>query len=138
MYTNIGGKIKILAKVTAWVGIIGSIITGLVMIFIGASSYGQGSLVGIGFIIMLAGSLSSCVSTWFVYGFGELIDNTSAIAANTSDHSASFSLKAQTQNEAKLKALDDWKSRGMITEEEYLFKRNVILGQSGKGDASGE
>jgi hypothetical protein len=138
MYTNIGGKIKLLAKVTAWVGVIGSIIAGIVMIYIGTVSYDQVSLVGIGFIVMLAGSISSCVSTWFVYGFGELIDKTSEIAANTSGHAASFSLKAQSENEAKLKALDDWKSRGMITEEEYLFKRNVILSQSGKGDASGE
>ena len=90
MFNNIGGKIKTLAKVCCWIGIITSILIGLVVIFGGDvldqiltygyyyGGYGSataGSVV-LGIIIMAVGSLLSWIGSFFTYGFGQLIENT--------------------------------------------------------------
>lgn len=82
MWDNIGEKIKALAKVIAWVGIIGSIISGIVLFKI--SSIGGGLYVGLGFAAIIGGSLISWISSWFMYGFGELLYNSEIIKYNTS------------------------------------------------------
>jgi hypothetical protein len=80
MWDNIGGKIKVLAKVIAWVGIISSIIGGIILIAIGGNNrYGGGLYIGIGFGTIIVGSLMSWIFSWFMYGFGELIEKTSEI-----------------------------------------------------------
>ena len=90
MYTNIGGKIKLLAKAWAWLGIIASAgfaIAQLVMINRAPySAADQGIslmsiLTAVG--IVIAGTLISWVSSWALYGYGELIAKTSEIAENT-------------------------------------------------------
>ncbi len=72
MFGDIGGKIKGLAQVVCWIGIIASVISGLLML-------SNGDYAPIGIIIMLLGSLVSWVSSFTLYGFGELIDNSSKI-----------------------------------------------------------
>ena len=80
MYNNIGKKIKMLAKVICWIGIIASVIFGLFMIAVGSQTYyGGGAIVVSGFIIMIVGSLFSWIGSFFTYGFGELIDKTCEI-----------------------------------------------------------
>ena len=110
MYNNIGANIKILAQVIAWVGIIGSVITGFILIAQGADSYYGGEvLVGIGIGILLVGSLMSWISSWFMYGFGELIEKTTEIAKNTSfsdsgqKKSFEMTCKCGTKNESDMK-----------------------------------
>jgi membrane-bound ClpP family serine protease len=84
MWDNIGGKIKILAKVIACVGIIASIIGGIVLISTGTDMRRGGELyVGLGLGSMFIGTLISWISAWFMYGFGELIEKTTAIEKNT-------------------------------------------------------
>lgn len=70
MFDNIGGKIKSLAQVICWIGIISSIISGFVMI--ATNEY----LIFLGLVIMVIGSLISWVFSFTLYGFGQLIDNT--------------------------------------------------------------
>jgi hypothetical protein len=70
MFGNIGSKIKILAQVCTWVGIIGSIIGGLVLIAL--DTY----LIIAGLLIAAVGSLISWASSFVLYGFGQLIENT--------------------------------------------------------------
>ena len=70
MFDNIGAKIKMLAMVVCWIEIIGSIIAGIVVI---ANGY---DLVLLGAGIMLAGTLISWVGSFFIYGFGQLVDDT--------------------------------------------------------------
>jgi len=84
MWDNIGGKIKGFAKFIAWLGIIASIIGGIVLFVIGGNMrYGSGAYVGLGFLVIIGGSLISWISSWFWYGFGELIEKTSEIEYNT-------------------------------------------------------
>lgn len=74
MFSNIGGKIKNLAVVITWIGIITSVIFGIMMM---ATGYGE--MVFIGFLVALVGSLLSWIGSFLLYGFGQLIENTDAI-----------------------------------------------------------
>ena len=92
MFNNIGKKIKTLAKVVCWIGIIGGIISGLSLIAVGAagsgitvSSNGSTSFVG-GMALIIAGvillvllPLLAWVSSFMLYGFGDMVDNVSEL-----------------------------------------------------------
>lgn len=109
MYNNIGRKIKALAKVLAWIGIAVSVISGLGMII--ASSRSGGAMALLGILTMALGSLVSWVSSFVLYGFGELVEN-SAIAAGKREKPAGD----------RETALFKMKEEGLITEEEYIEK----------------
>ncbi|MBQ6672275.1 MAG: hypothetical protein IKR80_03925 [Spirochaetales bacterium] len=97
MFNNIGGKIKGLAKFMCWLGIILSVIIGVIMIIAAASSrsytfdsYGEkitlstgGSIVA-GILIIVFGSLASWIGSFFMYGFGELVENSKKVADRVS------------------------------------------------------
>lgn len=72
MFNNIGKKIKTLAKIICWVGIILSIFLG----FLIAISF-KNILTGILFLMFYAvfGSLLSWVGSFSLFAFGELVDN---------------------------------------------------------------
>ena len=70
MFDNIGRKIKTLASVLAWIGIVLSIIYGLILL-----ADGKDDNVVVGVIIIVVGSLCSWLSSFVLYGFGQLIEN---------------------------------------------------------------
>ena len=76
MFSNISGKIKTLAQALCWIGIVGSVISGLAMMGSG------GDLALLGFVVIVIGSLLSWVSSFTLYGFGQLIENTDKIVLN--------------------------------------------------------
>ena len=89
LYHNVGDKIRTVAKVVAWVGIILSVIAGLIIMFMG-NSYGIYGHSGFSFgtfisglLTATVGSLIAWISSLALYGFGELIYKTSEIAENT-------------------------------------------------------
>ena len=67
MFNNIGEKIKGLAKFVCWVGIIVSVIAGLVIMSM------SGDLLLLGIVIGLIGSLLSWRGSFALYGLGQLI-----------------------------------------------------------------
>ena len=84
MYSNINSKIKALAKVICWLGIIASVIIGIVIIAGGASMgyyYGvsSGSMIIPGLLTIVLGSVCAWASSLVLYAFGELGENTQAI-----------------------------------------------------------
>ena len=85
MYNNIGGKIKSLARVICIIGIVLSVIGGIIIMAQGfdeARFYAKRIAVEAFFVGILAiglGSLVSWLSCFLLYGFGQLIDDTSAI-----------------------------------------------------------
>ena len=97
MFNNIGGKIKGLAKFMCWLGIIISVIAGVILIIAAASSrsytfdgYGEritissgGSIVA-GILVIVFGSLFSWIGSFFMYGFGELVENSKKVADRVS------------------------------------------------------
>ncbi len=75
MFDNIGGKLKVFAKVLCWIGIISSCICAIVLWSIN-SRYQPTA--GAGFLVLIFGCLGSWIGSFFTYGFGELIDELSA------------------------------------------------------------
>ena len=70
MFDNIGSKIKTLAKVVCWIGIIGSIIAGIAMI----ATLGEVGVLS-GPLTIVLGALLSQVGSFVLYGFGEMVEN---------------------------------------------------------------
>ena len=82
MFDNIGGKIKTLASVIAWLGIIVSVIIGIMLM-----STAEEFIIA-GLIIAIVGSISSWIGSFLLYGFGELVENSAIIAQK---HNMGFS-----------------------------------------------
>ena len=78
MYTNIGKKIKSLAVVICIVFIVLSVLIGLV-----AMAYDD-KLIPIALLAVIAAALISWLSSFVLYGFGELVENSAKIAAQKS------------------------------------------------------
>lgn len=77
MYDNIGGKIKGLAKASFIVAAIAEVITGIALMA------ADEDLILYGLLVMVVGPIVAWVSSWLLYGFGELIDRVCEIAKNT-------------------------------------------------------
>lgn len=72
MYDYIGEKIKGIAMVLGWVVLGISVIVWLVCLFTGVGAVSW---------IALAYGILTLISTWFLYGFGQLIDDAGAMRA---------------------------------------------------------
>lgn len=134
MFDNIGKKIKILAYVLTWVGIIASVITGIAMM----NSF-DSIVKTIGLIVLIVGSLLSWASSFIIYGFGQLIENTDIIAgrnkssdsknvSSNQENGGTISVKpsATNANSSKISTLNDLRKKGLITEEEYNRKMGEL------------
>ena len=77
MFENIGGKIKGFAKFVCWLGIIASIIMGIL------SNVDGNPLLGI--LIAVAGSVASWVGSFLTYGFGQLIENSDTLVKQNNE-----------------------------------------------------
>ena len=73
MYDNIGGKIKSWAVWIFIVEAIAAIIGGIALI---ANDNGL-----VGFLTIVFGLIPAWVSSWFLFGFGQLVENSDLIAA---------------------------------------------------------
>lgn len=73
MFENIGEKIKTLAKVVSIMGIAASVIYGIILM----SAGGIGFIYGL--LVIAVGIIISWISSFFTYGFGELLINTKEI-----------------------------------------------------------
>lgn len=76
MFNNIGKKIKVLAEVICWIGIIASIITAIWMF--GQRTY-YSNMDTEGALLLIFGPLSSWIGSWMLYAFGQLVENTDHI-----------------------------------------------------------
>lgn len=114
MFNNIGAKIKGIAQFITVVGIIICIIAGFVIMTI------DEDLIIVGLLVMVLGSLIFWLSSFILYAFGQLVDNTDKLVElqQPSDN--------KTDN-LKLKSLENLKAKNLISEEEYINKRNEIM-----------
>ena len=76
MYDNIGKKIKALAMVIFVIGTIFGVITGLALIDADEATH------FIGLAVLVGAPIGALCSSWLMYGFGELIENSSVIVRN--------------------------------------------------------
>ncbi len=148
MFNNIGKKIKSLAKVICYLGIIASCISGIVVMVIMMEADDEiGAIIGFVALVVIAGvgSLSAWIGSFFMYGFGELVDKTTDTAKNTeviaskinaintniklNSNDANVQKLISTLEETKLQQLREMYANGEITEEEYIKSKNELLSQ---------
>ena len=118
MFNNIGEKIKEVASLIFWLGTIASVILGGVAIF----SAGDFGFV-IMFVVLFVGFIISWASSFLLYGYGELIEKTSGIYNILQSKFCGQVQGSRTDIETKL---DEWKAKGLITEEEYQAKKEQL------------
>lgn len=114
MYDNIGGKIKGLSMAIAVIEAASSAIIGFIMMVT------DEDLVLIGLIIVPIGCLVAWISSWLLYGFGELIEATRSIATvvnrNLND---SLKISEEKMDSVRLARLQSLLSSNLLTEKEY-------------------
>ena len=132
LYSNIGSKIKNWAK---WVFIVEAIASVIGAICMMASAEDSWMLV-VGMIVLVVGPLIAWVSSWLLYGFGEIIVKLTAIERNTRSTNADkeeSSVHTNEENEQQVHILTDeekvrnqkiariaeLRKKGLITEEMY-------------------
>ena len=113
MFSNVGGKIKKLAVVLCILGIIASIAYAIVC-FTNSNRYQNLTLYGI--LTLVGGCLLSWIGSFFVYGFGELIDRASSIDDRLARGGRGGGNRADT--------LRQMRDEGLLTEEEYRERLN--------------
>lgn len=74
MFSNVSEKIKILAQIVLWLGIIVSVVIGCFMMAT------DEDLIASGFLVWLFGASSSFIYSFVLYGIGQLIENTDDIS----------------------------------------------------------
>ena len=70
MYNDVGKKIKGLMETLLMIGIVLSVVGGIVVMTI------SDDLIVVGLLIVIVGSLASWIACIFAYAFGELVDRT--------------------------------------------------------------
>ena len=126
MFDNIGTKIKKLALVTFWVGVVASAFFGLNLLIWSADRSGGSWLICL--FIVAFGCLISWIGCFALYGYGELIEKTAAIYDNTR---LSGSASAQGSDKStKAAFLGELRNSGVLTEEEYKRKLNELFGSN--------
>lgn len=147
MFNNIGSKIKSLAVLVSVGGMISSILTGFILLL---ALDEMGALIGI--VIAIVGSALSWIGSFFTYGFGELIENSSIIAksgnnasfqyantknnVNTPQNPRTFNNNQnfyQSQIDGRLNDLKNLRAKNLITEEEYRMKFESIVSEQRNG-----
>lgn len=104
MFDNIGVKIKNVAKIACWIGIVVSIIIAIVLFACASDSLSEELNVLLGFVVLLAGPFLSWLCTLVLYGFGELVDNSSILAAKAkSKRDKNIIIRQARENEQKQK-----------------------------------
>ena len=90
MFNNIGGKIKTLVKILTFLEIAFTFAIGCCFVFFHTL---------LGLLIMFLGPLFCWITSFFLYGFGQLIENSDRIANNTKEKNISSTTKDQnTEN----------------------------------------
>ena len=128
MFTNIGKKIKVLAWAVCISGWGASALLALSSFFFGFALMMDLEsflpfFLGLfsSTLILGGGFLCSWVSSFALYGFGELIDQATKIAKNTSNEKSDDEYRAEAALLEKRATLERWKESGLITDAEYMM-----------------
>ena len=90
MFDNIATKLKVCAVIFTILGVISSIIYGIILL--------SEDLIGAGVLVIVFGSLSSWVGSFMMYGLGEAIEGIESIQYNTTKTESKIFHKTQISN----------------------------------------
>jgi len=121
MFRNIGKKIKVLALIIFIIETAAAVITGISMMAV------DEFLIPSGFLVLVAGPVVAWISSWFMYGFGEIIDKLTAKEKNTrGEQSAPIQPQAPVQQpiqqqvpSERIQRIENLHAQGLISEDEY-------------------
>ena len=136
MFDNLVGKIKTFAQVICVLGIIGSVISGIVLFI--------NEFIINGIAVILGGAFLSWIGSLCLYGFGQLIENTDILVSQgenkqskfdkSEKNNISFRMKQYNQNDSK--QIEDDNSIGLYCPEcgekisfpkEYIHKKPFLV-----------
>ena len=80
MFNRVGSKIRLVAKILFWAGLVVSVILWFI-VTIRAVAIGQTHLVVSYMLAALIWNLLNCILCWLLYGYGQIIDNTDKLVA---------------------------------------------------------
>ena len=115
MFDNIGGKLKVLAVVEAYLGIIGSAIWGIVLMV--------NEMFLVGLLVIAVGCVLAWVGSWLTYGVGEAVENSEIILHKLRQNGSGFENIDATRNAcAPMKAVgaDEWKCECGRVNKKYV------------------
>lgn len=135
MYNNIGNKIK---KLTVTITNIGYGFAALIGV-LGLISMATIGAAGLSLVVMGIGcGISTWISSWFIYAFGELVQNSTDIRNKLVGENVSNSAETPSngpavmdtlKNKGKINELNKLKASGLVTEEEYHAKMAELEGE---------
>ena len=118
LFGNVGGKLKLLAKVWFCLTVIGGTIGGIVLV----AEFGDDE--AIGFILLFGSWLVGWLTSLPMYAFGQFVENTDKIDAKLGRLTgAAPTASEQKQTAKKLTELEQLLAAGVITEEEFNAKK---------------
>jgi len=119
LYNNIGKKIKWLAKLIFIAESVISVIAGLCLIIFGYD------MVLLALTVLLICPLLAFVSSWLLYGFGEIIEKLTSLERNMCGSNSNYEEPKSYEYYKRVNEVDRLYSQGLINEQEY---RRVIDG----------
>ena len=135
MFNNIGGKIKTLAKVLCIIGIVLSIIWGLIAMSLNAIALSHGNdnefvivlaAFFIGIFVAAIGGLLSWIGSFCLYGFGELIDKATEIAENTANSSyVANNIDSKTSSLRRVKAAEQFDDEKFVKDLNEFYREDT-------------
>lgn len=142
MYSNIGKKIQKLAMVCAILGIIASIAIGSVLIKMSDGGYYFGTnetLLTIGIVVIVLGSILSWVLSFVLYGFGRLVENSDIIARQYRRNSGNEPVKPEEPKQPMSQTIRNVMDKGAIAAKTIYDKSGEFIGnQAQKAQARRE
>jgi len=87
MFNNIGKKLKGLAKVVCWIGIVLSVLLGAMCVISGYVELNGHTVNGViyGLFVIVLGCLASWINSWVLYAFGQITDDVHEIRNSKRD-----------------------------------------------------
>lgn len=117
-YENIGNKIKGLAQMVFVVEAIAAVITGIALMAT------DEDLILYGLLVLIVGPIIAWVSSWLLYGFGQLIENSDIIAEEYNRKNEKHEKVVEKNNERKQeqrkKAIKATIVNPEISEDEFI------------------
>lgn len=109
MFDDVGEKIKRVAEVFFWMGVVVCIIAAIVMFVMASEEHGseQESLILMGLGYLILGPICCWIGSLFTYGFGELIDKTCDIERKLGLNRNSNYTEATSEKTAKAEELPE-------------------------------
>ena len=113
MYSDIGGKIKILARMIFLIEAIASVVGGFAL-WVELEEWWC-------ILILIGGPILAWVSSWLLYGFGEIIDKLCDIERNTRGGKSTIEIKRKAEKiEKEAAAKAEW-------EEDFTDEMETVV-----------